>query len=141
MIETYRGQAHTWHCDMMGHLNTRHIMAMFDDASMQFLSVLMGDTATITDGDLGWADVKVTLELKSEVPGGHLVRIRSEVIRLGSKSLTYRSVMTDPSRKTVHAVAETVTVAFDLAARKATQIPEPVRQRAEQHSETSQEAP
>lgn len=133
MIETYRGPAHTWLCDMMGHLNTRHIMAMFDDASMQFLSVLMGDTATITDGDLGWADVKVTLELKNEVPAGHLVLIRSGVVRLGTKSLTYRSVMTDPGGDTIHAVAETVTVAFNLGARRARPVPEEVRLRAEQH--------
>lgn len=130
MIETFRGQAHPWLCDVMGHLNTRHFMSMFDDASMTFLSMLMGDSPTVTDGDLGWADVKVTLELRSEVPVGNLVRVRTGVVKLGTKSLTYRSVMTDPQGEHVHAVAETVTVAFDLAARQAVTLSEEIRRAA-----------
>ena len=134
MIETFRGQAHTWMCDVMGHLNTRHIMAMFDDASTQFLSSLMEDAPSIMKGDAGWADVKVTLELKREVPIGHLVRVRSGVVRIGTKSLTYRSVMTDPQGEFTHAVAETVTVAFDLARRKAVPVPDSIRRNAKRYA-------
>lgn len=39
-IETFKGIAHPWLCDIMGHLNTRNYMAMFDNASMYFLSLL-----------------------------------------------------------------------------------------------------
>lgn len=130
MIETYRGQAHPWLCDVMQHLNTRHYMAMFDDASMHFLSFLQGESPRVTVDSQGWADVKVTLELLAEVPLGHLVKIRTGVVRLGTKSITYRSVMTDPSGSVAHAVCETVTVAFDLRERKAVEVSSTARETA-----------
>ena len=36
-IETWRGMAHPWNCDTMGHMNTRFYAAIYDDASFHFL--------------------------------------------------------------------------------------------------------
>ena len=36
-METFRGVAAPWLCDAMGHMNTRHDAAMFDDALLHSL--------------------------------------------------------------------------------------------------------
>lgn len=123
-IETFRGVAHPWLCDVMGHLNTRHFMAMFDDASMHYLSALGFDFADAKAGKTGWADVKIELELSAEVPKGALVQIRSFTKAIGNSSLTYISEMLCVSGETLHARATTKTVYFDLKARKSLTLPE-----------------
>jgi len=51
MHETARvhfGVAHPWLCDSMGHLTSRHYVAMFDDASYHFFRLVFGyDAATV----------------------------------------------------------------------------------------------
>ena len=37
MYLLYKGIVHPWLCDVMGHMNVRHYMGMFDDASLQLL--------------------------------------------------------------------------------------------------------
>ena len=133
MMDTYWGQAHPWLCDVMGHLNTRNIVAMFDDANMHFLSRLSGSSSTIIRGDLGWVDAKVTLELKKEIPLGNLVRIRTGIAGLGTKSLTSRSIMSDLTGENVHAIADTVTVAFNFKTRQSVALGPDIRKEAEQY--------
>ena len=36
-IETWRGMAHPWNCDTMGHMNTRFYAAIYDDAHQRYL--------------------------------------------------------------------------------------------------------
>ena len=60
----------------MGHLNVRHYVAMFDDASFQLLGRIAGREM---DAKLGWADVRMEIAYKHETPLGKLVTIRSRV--------------------------------------------------------------
>ncbi len=130
-IQTFNGVAHPWLCDVMGHLNTRHYMAMFDDAAMHFLTALGYDFAKATTTGKGWADVKVDLELLAEVPKGGLVIVRSEPLILGNSSLTYVSKMSSVDAKVLHAQSTTKTVFFDMTARKSCPIPPEFRAQAE----------
>ena len=130
MIETLRAVAHPWLCDAMGHLNVRHYVGMFDDASWHLLADLGHGPSDITATRIGWADVRHVIEYKDEVASNGLVRIRSEVIKLGRTSLTYRHEMLSAQGAVLHATMEVVTVAFDLDARKAVEIPALVRERA-----------
>jgi len=133
MIETYRGVVHPWLCDVMGHLNTRHYVAMFDDASAHFLSAVGLARDSISDDRFGWADVKIVLELQSEVHPGGLVVVQSGVRKLGRTSLTYEQRMLGAVSGLVHAVQEITTVYFDLQGRRSAALPENVRQRFAQH--------
>lgn len=131
MIETLRAVAHPWLCDAMGHLNVRHYLAMFDDASWHFLAQ-MGHTPDDTKrSGIGWADVRHTIDYKDELGAGGLVVIHSRVIKLGRTSMTYFSEMTGFPEGQLHATIEITTVAFDLKARKAVPVPQLVRLRAE----------
>ena len=127
MIETFRGVAHPWLCDAFGHLNTRNYVAMFDDGSFHFFQALGYSLAALKRDNRGWADVRAELEFKAEVPLGALVVVRTGVVQVGGKSLTYRHEMRSPDDDGLHATMQTVTVYFDLAARKATPIPDSVR--------------
>jgi acyl-CoA thioester hydrolase len=123
-IETFRGVAHPWLCDAYGHLNSRHHMALFDDAGFHFLhrlSLAAGDAA---DKRLGWADVSIKATLSDEVPLGGLVVIRSGLVKLWRTSVTYRHKMHSVDDDRVHSEQEVVTVRFDLQARKAVPLPE-----------------
>jgi acyl-CoA thioester hydrolase len=125
-LETYRGIAHPWFCDSMGHMNTRHYAAMFDDASFHLLGAIAGPAALAAE-QRGWADVRHTHEFRHEARAGALVIIRSAVTRLGTKSVTYRHAMTNVETGALNAVSEIVTVLFDLERRAAIALTEPIR--------------
>lgn len=127
MIETFRGVAHPWLCDAFGHLNTRHYVAMFDDASFHFFSALGFSMERGKVERRGWADVRAELEFADEVPFGALVVVRTGVVKVGGKSLTYRHEMRSADDGRLHATMQTVTVYFDLEARRSTDIPDAIR--------------
>jgi len=133
MMETFRGVAHPWLCDAFGHLNTRNYVAMFDDASFHFFSALGASALALQREGKGWADVKAELEFKAEVPLGHLVVVRTGAGKVGRTSLTYRHEMRGADDETLHATMQTVTVHFDLQARRAIALPDAVRETAERH--------
>lgn len=130
-METFRGVAHPWLCDVMAHLNTRNYVAMFDDAGMHAFAQLGFDWSKVQETKMGWADVKAELELKAEVPLGALVVVRSTVERVGNSSLTIVHRMYDAGGDTLHAEMRVVTVYFDLSARKSNALPAGVRESAQ----------
>ncbi|ESX77930.1 acyl-CoA thioesterase [Mesorhizobium sp. M0309] len=113
-IETYVGVVHPWMCDAMGHLNVRHYVAMFDDASFQLLGRIAAPNLTPT---LGWADVRMEIDYAHETAVGTLVTIRSVVEKVGKSSLTYLHEMRGTLDDVLYARVLTVTVRFDLSLR------------------------
>lgn len=125
--ETLRAYVQPWHCDEMGHMNVRHYLGMFDDAAFVLLALI----GHVTDEAHGWADVQHTLRYLEETPRGTAVVVTSELVKLGTKSMTVLHRMSDAVSGRVQAEAETVTVYFDLKARKAAAIPQVYRDRLE----------
>lgn len=129
-IVTFTGVAHPWMCDAMGHVNVRHYAAMFDDASFQLLGRIAGPDAQ-NDKTLGWADVRMEIDYRHETPAGALLTIRSRVEKVGRSSLTYVHEMAGSLDRIVHAQARTVTVRFDLVARRKIDLAAALRMNAE----------
>lgn len=123
-FETFRGVAHPWLCDAYGHLNSRHHMALFDDAGFHFLHRLSALAPAPEGSRLGWADVSLKATLRDEVPMGGLVVIRTRLLKLGRTSVTYHLEMRSADDGRLHSEVEAVTVRFDLDARKAVPLPE-----------------
>ena len=123
-FETLRGVAHPWLCDAFGHLNTRHQMAMFDDAGFHFLHALGPTAASLRTERKGWADVHLEVDLNDEVPLGALVVVRSHLVKVGRTSLTYVHRMHAVDDDRLHTTMRIVTVHFDLEARRAIPLPE-----------------
>jgi acyl-CoA thioester hydrolase len=130
MIECYRGVVHPWLCDVMGHLTTRHYAAMFDDGSYHLLAAIGFAPHHIQTG-IGFADVKATFTYKSELRAGDLLVIQGQIIRIGEKSLTAHCAMKNLGNGVTAAEMETVTVQFDLKARKAIALVPEFRKGAE----------
>ena len=85
----------------------------------------------ISAGDLGWADARTEISYRSEISPGTPLTIHSRVTRVGRTSITYRHSLFGSLDKIVRSEAETVTVRFDLATRKAAELEADVRARAE----------
>lgn len=120
MLILHKGVVHPWLCDAMGHLTTRHYVAMFDDAIYHLYQQVFGYAGPFgAFAGKGWADVKQLIEYKAELPAGALVEIRGELVKLGGKSVTSRYQMVNLATGEVAATLENVTAFFDLKSRAA----------------------
>jgi len=131
-LVTFVGVAHPWMCDVMGHMNVRHYAGMFDDASFQLLGHIAGKTP---DGDFGWADVHSATDYKREVPAGDLLTIRSQVLKIGRSSITFRQIMAGSIDGELRATNETTSVCFDKIARDSLELDHAMRIRAKEFSD------
>lgn len=134
MFVAYKGVAHPWLADVMGHMTTRHYVAMFDDASYHFLNEVFGwsdDNMAVTG--MGWADVKHVIEYQAEVATGDILEVRAGLRKIGGKSITVFYEMFNIGKGEVAATLESSCVYFDTNARKAVALTEDMRQKAEKH--------
>ena len=126
---TYRGVVYPWQCDSMGHFTTRFYMAVFDEAAWHFLWEVGFDPATVTERNIGWADVRHEIEYLAEMRAGDLFYITARPLRIGNKSivcqLEIRAVSDDAARARLTAT----TVQFDLERRCAVPVLPEVRER------------
>jgi acyl-CoA thioester hydrolase len=136
MLTCYKGMAQPWFCDVMGHMNIRHYMAMFDEASYQLLYQVFGWSGSRDTGSgEGWTDVRHVVEYQSEVRAGDLLEIRAGIVKVGTKSITIRYDMFNIVRDELAATLECVCVLFDLQKRKAKPLSDQQRTQAIQHME------
>jgi acyl-CoA thioester hydrolase len=122
-IECGLAVVHPWLCDVMGHLTTRHYMAMFDDASYQFLSIIGYDARAASEQRWGWADVRHEINYISELAAGAVVRIEGWAKARGRSSITLEFQLMDRSDGRVCATLEAKIVCFDLEARRSRPLP------------------
>jgi len=126
--------AHPWLCDIMGHLTTRHYVAMFDDAAYHFLFNVFGwSGATDENGEMGWVDVRHIIEYQAEVAAGDVLEIRASLVKIGSKSLTTRYEMINLGKNELAATLECIYVLFDMNTRKGLALTGELRQMAQKH--------
>lgn len=130
-LVTFIGVVHPWMCDVMGHMNVRHYAGMFDDASFQLLGQI---AEKIPDESFGWADVRSTTDYKREVPAGDLLTIRSQVLKIGRSSITFRQIMAGSLDGELRATNETTSVSFDKNSRISLELEHAMRIRAEKFS-------
>jgi acyl-CoA thioester hydrolase len=138
MLIVNKAVAHPWMCDVIGHLTTRHYVAMFDDACYHFLFAVFGwSGSTDESGERGWVDVRHLIEYQAEVSAGQVLEIRASLVKIGGKSMTIRYEMINLGDGEVAATLECVCVLFDMNARKALLIPDDLREMASQHLEAN----
>jgi acyl-CoA thioester hydrolase len=131
-VACYKGTAHPWYCDVMGHMNVRHFMSMFDESSYQLLFQVFGWTGNPDNsGGQGWADVKHVIEYKAEVGAGDLLEITACITKVGNKSIGIRYEMTNAVTNDMVATLECVCVLIDLESREAVPLSDKQRQHAE----------
>ena len=130
----YKGINHPNLCDVMGHMTTRHYVAMFDDGSYHFLHNVFGWSAEhLTKEKTGWADVRHVIEYQAEVAEGDLLEITAQLLKIGNKSITVLYEMQNVSKKALAATLESTSVYFDLEARAAIPITSNMRATAQKY--------
>lgn len=129
-ITTYIGTAHPWLCDMMEHVNARHIYAMFDDANMSYLARVGWSIRDVDQERAGWADVRNEIEFKSEIVSGSHLAVVTGTERVGKSSVTTYSEMRNSHNQILYANFRAVLVHFDLSKRRSLQIPDRYRKSA-----------
>jgi acyl-CoA thioester hydrolase len=132
MVKISAAVAHPWLCDSMGHLNTRHFVAMFDDAAIVLVQRIGVPKEQPCAPQHGWADVRNEIDYLAEVPVGTAVDIFSSISHIGTKSLTIASEMRGVNGQVLHARFNAVMVHFDLTARRAASITDDIRTLVEQ---------
>lgn len=133
MILLSRAVAHPWLCDIMGHLTTRHYVAMFDDATYALAAAVTGWRADDPAfAGTGWADIRHEIDYRDEIAAGTVVEISGTARRMGTSSIDYALEMVKLGADTPAASMVIRTVFFDLAARKARPLSEPMRERPRQ---------
>lgn len=109
---------HPWHCDAMGHLNTRFYVGIFDDANYVVLVSLAG-RAREPAGKLGWADVRNEVDFLAETKAGSVVHVFAAIRRIGTKSVTIATEMRADDSDSPCARMVAVIARFDLSGRRA----------------------
>ena len=131
MISCYKGMAQPWFCDVMGHMNIRHYMAMFDESSYQLLFEVFGWTGNPdNNGGQGWADVRHVIEYQAEVHAGDLLEIRGCIRKVGNKSIGIRYEMINSAKGEIAATLDCVCVLIDLTSRDAVPLSDEQRGQA-----------
>ena len=126
--------SHPWMCDVLGHLTTRHYVAMFDDAAYHLLYKVYGWTGSSdVDGKIAWADVQHVINYQAEVAAGDLLEIHAGLNKIGTKSITVFYEMRNLGSDEAAATLECTSVLFDLQTRKAIKISEELRDLASKH--------
>ncbi len=134
MIIVQKGVAHPWMCDVIGHMTTRHYVAMFDDAAYHLLYTVFGWAgAGDPDGKIGWSDARHVIEYKAEVLVGDVLAVHAGLTRVGTKSITIFYEMTNLDKNEIAATLECVCVLIDLQARKSIELSADLRELASKH--------
>ena len=129
----YKGVVHPWHCDVMGHMNTRHYLSMFDDASYQLIHEATGWHAGSDEWrDRGWADVNNNIDYLAELYAGSLIEIEGGVSDIGNSSFTAQYLMRNRLTGELAAQMTAKIIYFDLTARKSMPLTDEIKQRIKQ---------
>ena len=99
MVLVQKNVAHPWMCDVLGHMTTRHYVAMFDDAAYHMLYTVFGWIgASDAENKIAWADVQHVIDYKAEVSVGDVLEIDSKLTKIGNKSITIHYEMKNLER-------------------------------------------
>jgi len=124
-----KGIVHPWLCDVMGHMNVRHYMGMFDDASYQLLAEATGWCSGAEEWKgKGWADVSHKIDYQGELQAGALVEIEGGITEMGNSSFTSCYVMKNKMTGEQAATMTAKVVFFDLEARRSIPLTDKLRQ-------------
>jgi len=134
MVVVQKSVAHPWMCDVLGHMTTRHYVAMFDDAAYHMLYEVFGWTGSSDDDNkIAWADVNHAIDYKSEVSAGDILEIEAKLTKIGNKSITIYYEMRNLGKNEVAASLQVISVLFDLELRESVKISEELKQLASKH--------
>lgn len=126
-LPTYVGVVYPDQADHMGHMNVRHYVSIFDQATWVFFA-RMGITGRyMRESGAGMAAVSEHLEYKQEVFPGDTIAVYTELMQVSNSSCHFKHTMTRDIDREVVATAELTGVHMDRSAHKSRPFPPEVR--------------
>ena len=131
-IETFRKAVDPGECDILGHMNVSRYFGACSDAVFSLQTQLGLGLSNITGGRrLSFAVVHAESDFKSEVMAGEVIYMRTAIEDIGNKSVLFRHRLFRAEQDHLAFEASFKCVLLDLVARKATPIPDDIRDAAE----------
>lgn len=129
---TFRSVVDPADCDFLGHMNVSRYFAACSDGVFAIQSEMGLTASDMRKGRrLSFAVVHANSDFKSELSAGDAICLKTSIAAIGSKSITFKHRLI---RSEDDAVAfETVfkCVMLNLATRRAVEIPDEIRRKAE----------
>ena len=127
-FELHRGVVFPTHCDHLGHMNVRYYAHHFDDAGFHLWNKIGINQKQLRDAGLCLVVAKIEINYIHEMVPGDLLVIDGVFSHSGKKSIRHHQRMFNAETKALCATQDTVEVFFNLESRKATPMPENIRQ-------------
>ena len=125
-------------CDFLGHMNVSRYFAACSDGVFAIQSELGLTANDMREGRrLSFAVVSAQSDFRAELVAGDAIRLETSIIELGTKSITFRHRLIRAEGDQLAFETVFKCVMLGLETRRAAEIPEDVRQNAEQWLEPS----
>jgi acyl-CoA thioester hydrolase len=111
------------HLDLMGHMNVRHYLALFDDASWTFFQSLGMTEAYYKANDAGGFALEHHIRYLSEVRLGEKVHIHVRLLQRNAKRIHFMYFMVNQNKGVLSATLESVASHADLKLRRTSPYP------------------
>lgn len=135
-ILTQRSLVMSWECDQMEHLNTRYYASRFDEAGACLMELSTCDVSDVDQSMMGWADVKITMEIFDEVHDGAMVSIFSTVDKIGNSSVTTSHTLYVGPHMRQAAKCSRITVRMNMQTRRPAPLETALRKQFERMAES-----
>jgi acyl-CoA thioester hydrolase len=120
-------------CDFLGHMNVSRYFAACSDGVFAIQTEMGLSAKDMRDGrQLSFAVVHAESDFKSELIAGDSIYLETQVMNIGSKSMTFHHRLIRAEDRSVAFETVFKCVLLSLKDRKAVSIPEDVRQHASQ---------
>ena len=113
-------------------MNVMYYVGKFDEATWNLLAAIGITASSMRETQSGVAGVQQNITYKRELFPGDTVEIRSHMVSIGERKMTFVHEMRDAQRDEVCAVCELTAVHMDRATRRSSPFPLKVRSRAEE---------
>ena len=129
-IETYRGVVYPWHCDFNEHMNVQHYVGKFDEATWHFFGHLTITASFLRKNKKGLVAVEQHLTYYKELLAGDLIVIKTQLLELKPKSITFLHKMYNSENEELAAQGKMTGVYIDKTTRKSDLLPDFVFKKA-----------
>jgi acyl-CoA thioesterase FadM len=131
LVETWRGTVQPHQCDILGHLNLQYYFACIGEGMFAFQMDFGLGPAQVKARQLSFAVVHSDSNFRAELVAGDIIALRSGVEKLGSKSATFYHRLMRLEDEACAFDVHFKCVLLDLATRKARDLPDDVRTKAQ----------
>ncbi|MEM6803280.1 MAG: acyl-CoA thioesterase [Bacteroidota bacterium] len=127
-ILTYQGAVQSWELDSNDHMNVMFYINKFELAGRNLTHEMGMRNEILQKNNWGIAVVEQNIQYLKEVYEDELIRIESVLTHIGNKSFGAMHEMISRDREEVVSIMKASLVLLDKDARRATQIPLPIKE-------------